>query len=410
METTMRLKLLAALIGAGLAAPVLAQSNITIYGIADTGIQVSRFGNGTQYNMASGIADGSRLGFKGTEDIGGGYKAIFTLEARVELDTGSQSNTYLSSGLNQSITQGLPPAVAAAPALRDQIVLPTRFVNPNGALFDRQAFVGLITPGGAVLLGRQYTPGFEIHAISDPFETGTGASWGTITTGTGGGITPGIAIRANNAVQYRLQLPNGIGAAAMYGIEETGSLNFSKRFWGANIKYQANGIDAGIGYNKENDQNSNPSLTTLTAGGSYALGDAKLFAGFHHMKNDHSVLVPILAATPGVSPFAGIIGSNATINGNVFTLGAHYRIGAGRIMAGVSRVNDKKAANGDATLYGLGYDYNLSKQTDVYTVVSHVTNQNAAQYAIGGAGYSGGSTTQPGQDANALQIGIRHKF
>jgi hypothetical protein len=46
----------------------------------------------------------------------------------------------------------------------------------------------------------------------------------------------------------------------------------------------------------------------------------------------------------------------------------------------------------------------------VYTVVSHVTNQNAAQYAIGGAGYSGGSTTQPGQDANALQIGIRHKF
>ncbi|HEV7454671.1 MAG TPA: porin, partial [Candidatus Saccharimonadales bacterium] len=86
METTMRLKLLVALIGAGLAAPVLAQSNITIYGIADTGIQVSRFGNGTQYNMASGIADGSRLGFKGTEDIGGGYKAIFTLEARVELD------------------------------------------------------------------------------------------------------------------------------------------------------------------------------------------------------------------------------------------------------------------------------------------------------------------------------------
>jgi GBP family porin len=407
METTMRLKLLAALIGTGLAAPVLAQSNITIYGIADTGIQVSRFGNGTQYNLASGIADGSRLGFKGTEDIGGGYKAIFTLEARVELDTGSQSNTYLSSGVNQSLTQGLPAPVATA--LQPSIILPARYVNPNGALFDRQAFVGLITPGGAVLLGRQYTPGFEIHSISDAFETGTGASWGTITTGNGGGFTPGIAIRANNAVQYRLQLPNGIGAAAMYGIEETGSLNFSKRFWGANVKYQADGIDAGIGYNKENDQNSNPSLTTLTAGGSYTMGDAKLFAGFHHMKNDHSVLVPLLTPAVGAT-FAGIVGSNATINGNVFTLGAHYRIGAGRIMAGVSRFNDKKAANGDANLYGLGYDYNLSKRTDVYTVVSHVTNQNAAQYAIGGAGYSGGSTTQPGQDANALQIGIRHKF
>ena len=66
--------------------PALAQTSLTLYGIADAGVQVSRFGNGTQTNLASGMADGSRLGFKGTEDLGGGFKALFTLESRIDAE------------------------------------------------------------------------------------------------------------------------------------------------------------------------------------------------------------------------------------------------------------------------------------------------------------------------------------
>ncbi|MEO8407236.1 MAG: porin, partial [Oxalobacteraceae bacterium] len=62
----MKTKYLAALVASCFAAPVLAQSNITIYGIADAGLHVSSNGEGTRTKLVSGIADGSRLGFKGT--------------------------------------------------------------------------------------------------------------------------------------------------------------------------------------------------------------------------------------------------------------------------------------------------------------------------------------------------------
>lgn len=407
----MKAKLLAGLIGACFGAPALAQSNVTIYGIADAGVQVSRFGKGTQTNLASGIADGSRLGFKGVEDLGGGYRTIFTLESRIELDTGAMGAGYLATPTgNVPLTDGLPASVAAklGPTILGQRI------NSNNALFDRQAYVGLATPAGAFLLGRQYTPGYEVAAKIDTFEAGTG---GTLLTsliqGTGGFLTPGAAARANQALQYRLQLPNGIGAAAMYGLNTggatTGSMGLSKRFWGANMTYKANGFDVGAAYNTETDQNGNKSLTTTTVGGSYAMGDAKVFAGYHRMKNDHSALVPLLTPVIGTA-LAATVGDNAKINADVYTVGMQYRIGAGRILGVVGYNNDKKSSNSDASLLALGYDYDLSKRTDLYAVLSHVSNKNASQRTPGAAGYYSGFSSDPGQSANALQLGIRHKF
>ena len=71
--------MLAAVVATCFTAPVLAQTNVTIYGILDAGLQFNSNGKTNQTKMVSGIADGSRLGFKGTEDMGGGYKAILTL-------------------------------------------------------------------------------------------------------------------------------------------------------------------------------------------------------------------------------------------------------------------------------------------------------------------------------------------
>src|SRR5450830_990636 len=67
--------------------------DVTLYGLADAGItSTSGLKAGTVTQLASGIMEGSRWGIKGNEDLGGGFKAIFTLEARVELDTGASSN------------------------------------------------------------------------------------------------------------------------------------------------------------------------------------------------------------------------------------------------------------------------------------------------------------------------------
>lgn len=70
-----------------------AWSQVTLYGLADVSItHVSGYAQGSVTSLSSGHMEGSRWGIKGEEDMGGGYKALFTLESRVELDTGGLGN------------------------------------------------------------------------------------------------------------------------------------------------------------------------------------------------------------------------------------------------------------------------------------------------------------------------------
>src|SRR3569833_330324 len=121
-----------------------AQTNVTIYGLLDAGVHYRDNGadtNNKTWGVDSGQASGSRLGFRGTEDLGGGLAAIFTLESGVNVDDGT---------LGQGITGS-----ANSPAL-------TR-------LFGRQAFVGLSGNFGAVKFGRQYAPIRVAVESVDPF-------------------------------------------------------------------------------------------------------------------------------------------------------------------------------------------------------------------------------------------------
>lgn len=418
----MKIKTLAALLGIFGVVPALAQTSISIYGIADAGIQASRFGNGTQYNLASGMADGSRIGFKGTEDLGGGFKATFTLESRFELDTGELRNGYLGKNPDFALLQGAPLPAASSLALATALGQNPAVVNAGGALFDRTAMVGLITPAGAILMGRQYTPAYEIGAMADTFETGSVGGWGSITTGTSALYTPGVAIRSSNAIQYRMQLPNGLGASLMYSPEDrgSGSLGVSNRFVGGHVKYQAHGFNVGIGYNREDDPFGARSLRTGVVGGSYTMGKMKFFAGYMTMKNENPgigfALTPTVTTALGAAGAALVptvvatINTNARLDAKSASLGMHYTIGAGRLMGAVAHTKNDLFAESDVTLISLGYDHNLSKRTDVYLFFALANNEANAQYALGGAGYSGGFTTRGGQDARAVQLGVRHRF
>lgn len=453
----MKTKLLAGLVASCFAAPVLAQSNITIYGIMDAGIHVSSNGEGTKTKLVSGIADGSRLGFKGTEDLGGGYKAIFNIESRIELDNGTNQAgnisdnegfalsrglnfvpTLTAAGLPAPLVQGLGAGLLAGSQSALRQVGAIKIVNFNGALFDRTSMVGLITPVGAVLAGRMYTPGYEVLAGADTFETGTAGSWGGIANGNAGLLTAGIAIRSSKSLQYRIQLPSGISAALMYGFKNSGYIDLDKRFYAANVMYKANGFNVGVGYNNGQDQDGNSGLISTIIGGSYETGPFKFFGGYLKQKNENSVVVPLLASmtwsAPGDVPLVGI-GANAAVqalpiglqnalrnsyvntlrqnfklDADSYSVGMHYKVGNGRVMGSVSHQNDKTALDNDATQYAIGYDYNLSKRTDIYTVLAYIKNSNAAQYAPGAASASGGFTSDGGVSGKAFQVGMRHRF
>ena len=255
-------------------------------------------------------------------------------------------------------------------------------------------------------------------------------SWGGITGGTGGLLTSGMAIRSNKALQYRIELPNGIAASLMYGFKNSGYVGLDDKFIAGMVKYKANGFDAGIGYNRGTNMDGTTGLITTTAGGSYSTGDFKFFAGYQAMKNENSILLPVFydawdkeigaslkaAGVPApvlaawTSIFRTTVAKNFKLDATSFSLGLQYKIGNGRIMTSFSRQDDRTLSNSDASQIAIGYDYNLSKRTDVYTVFGRIKNQNDGQYALGAASASGGFTETPGGNARAVQIGMRHRF
>ncbi|OYO28174.1 hypothetical protein CD932_23285 [Janthinobacterium sp. PC23-8] len=127
-----------------------------MYGLADAGVQSSSFGNGRKLTLNSGIAEGSRIGFRGAEDLGGGYRAVFTLEARVEIDNGTQATALLSSASNQNLTHDLSQAGAPNAA---------RWMSRAGQLWrSRGAFLSALVskarrrPGGDIRHRCQASP------------------------------------------------------------------------------------------------------------------------------------------------------------------------------------------------------------------------------------------------------------
>jgi predicted porin len=423
----MKTKFLAGTIAACFAIPAMAQSSVTIYGIADAGVMKVK---GEQVKVFSGGADGSRLGFKGTEDLGGGYRAIFNLEARVEFDTGSQSPGLITDNQGLYLTKGM--GALPAPILS---AVRTAFqpkggaaVNQEKALFDRTAYVGLVTPGGAIMIGRMYTPGYEVFAAADTFESGTAGTWGGITGGTAGFTALGADIRSAKAIQYRIATPAGFGGSVMYGTKNSGYLGRYNKFYGFAATYKANGIDFGVGHNRGYDQNDKRSLVTTTVGVSFTTGPFKLFAGYHAQRNLNSALLrdyiggwdasiapslaPLGAATAGAlrNIFVTNITRNSQVDATSLQFGGHYAIGSGRIMTSISHQNDRTLSNSDALQYALGYDHFLSKRTDIYTVAAYIKNKNDGQYTPGAASAPGGFTAKPGENSSALQVGIRHRF
>ena len=89
----MKHKLIALATASLFAAPAFAQSNVTIYGVADVGVGYGKAGDSTFTGIINGVLAGPRLGFKGTEDLGNGLKAVFVLEQGYSVGTGAPASS-----------------------------------------------------------------------------------------------------------------------------------------------------------------------------------------------------------------------------------------------------------------------------------------------------------------------------
>ncbi|MDP2417210.1 MAG: porin [Hydrogenophaga sp.] len=385
-----------------------AWSQVTLYGLADVSItHVSGYAQGSVTSLSSGHMEGSRWGIKGEEDMGGGFKALFTLESRAELDTGGLGNRPASGNqLPDRLTAGLPPAVATA--LTNTAIGPSLGVNLNNNTFDRQAWVGLVTPVGGFLMGRQYTPAFEAFATFDVMNTQSALSPAQVTS-----IPAGLDIRYNNTLQYRI-VQGPWNAALMYGFGE-GANSASNRLLGINTLYKGSAFNVGFGVNSKKNSAGQQALKTTVLGASTARGDWIVSGMFARIQEPNPSSGPELSAgltLAGVpAPLISTVLDRLKQDANLIHVGARYNMGsAGHVTVAYNKLNDKRASNADITSYGVAYTYPLSKRTNLNAVLTRFNNSANAQAAPGGNGYLGGVTATAGRDATSLALGMRHSF
>lgn len=348
-----------------------AQSSVTIYGVVDAGI-VSERGAlaGSDVKLSSGVGSASRLGFRGTEDLGHGLSAVFVLESGFNVDTGTS--------------------------------------DVSGSLFNRQAFAGLkSTTVGGLTFGRQYTPYYNtLSQVADPFGGGY--------AGTAKNLLP-ANVRTSNAIVYATPTVSGFNGDLSYSLGEQAGNNTAGRQIGASVAYVNGPLTARLAYNNRNSDaiaaGSSPasypgSGRNLLLAANYDFAVAKAFLAYGEDKGfNSSVINGAIAATPQFKVNAFGAGNvTASTDSTDFIVGATAPVfTVGTIMASYVRKNDKTALNQDATQFGIGYLHALSKRTSAYVAFAKVKNNNGGSYTVG-------SNAEAGTGDKAFNLGLRHSF
>ncbi|WP_444847639.1 porin [Duganella caerulea] len=216
------------------AAGAAAQSNVAVYGIVDVGlVRESGTPTGKVTNVNSGLASGSRLGFKGVEDLGGGMKSNFVLENGFNADTG--------------------------------------IAGQGGLLFGRQAFVGLSGRFGAVTLGRQYSPYYKaLRDVGDPF--------GAVSLAGRAGNLMATNTRTDNMVEVISPELAGFSADLAYGAGETAGDNARNRMLGGALAYAGGPLKAQLAFHQINNPTATDHVNNTILAASYDLGAVMVHA------------------------------------------------------------------------------------------------------------------------------------
>lgn len=352
---------LAALAATGIAS---AQSSVTLFGIVDATFQ---HGSGSLSRVTglgnSGLSS-SQLGFRGTEDLGGGMSASFWLEGGIANDSGLAGGAIAAG--NQGLTVG----------------------NNAGFNFNRRSTLSLAGGWGELRLGRHFNPTFWNLAVFDPFGfNGVGT---TITAlAVSAPMAGNTGVRVSNKVEYFLppNLGGFYGSAAYWFGENASNVGVTSDDgdgYGLRVGYGAGPFNVALAYSKTEFAAGDTRAWNL--GGSWDFGVARAMAHYHR----------------------GNAGTGAAeLDGRGWLVGALVPFGPGEFRVSYSRFRvDTVAAvaDGRSTKIALGYVHNLSKRTAVYATWARVSNGGANAVALNG------STTAAGTSSRGYDIGLRHTF
>ncbi|CAM5780562.1 porin [Castellaniella caeni] len=399
----MKKTLLAAALLAGFATAGVAQAetSVTLYGILDTGYgynQVKFNDHGydlksTNSGMQGGIFNGSRFGLRGSEDLGNGTRAIFTLEQGINLGDGTSTSTKQ---------------------------------------FHRQAWVGLASDDwGTFTMGRQYNMGAVM--IYDQFNVGH--TMGDMDSAFG---AVGYANRMDNSFRYVTPNFSGFQAGVAYangktditrdGNDVDSAFNTDRTNWvSAGFKYANGPIAFGASYdrqtpNDKNGHNLNDALTSWNIGASYDFEVVKLALAFGQDRHGKMGFAGAGMANTGSTVYSTVLGKGSNYSGlenanyEGFKSNNYYVALSAPLAGGTAglawthsksnlddygnwKVDSSTGANiafpeKAQDIYQVNYQYPLSKRTSVYAYGSYGTGM----YYLDNA------------KAKEVGIGLNHKF
>ncbi|MFL9985773.1 porin [Paraburkholderia sediminicola] len=363
-----------------------AQSSVTLYGLIDAGITYTNNQHGhSNWQETSGSVNGSRWGLRGSEDLGGGLKAIFTLENGFGINDGT--------------------------------------LKQGGREFGRQAFVGLTSDQfGAVTLGRQYDS--MVDYVGPLALTGTQYG-GTQFAHPFDNDNLNNSFRVNNSVKYQSVNYGGFKFGGMYGFSNQAAGFANNRAYSAGASYNWGGLNLAAAYLQLNSNGATGAAAAFNSGGAvssdntffagrqqtwgaganYAFGPATV--GLVYSQTNLSGLAGIGAGASGQTAGIGGFGGSSAHFQN-FEANARYALTPAVSIAGSYTYTRASLAGTRPhwNQFNLQTAYALSKRTDVYLQGEYQqVNENAIVDAdINGLGASNNNKQI------AVTAGLRHRF
>jgi GBP family porin len=370
-----------ALLGA-LASAAHAQSSVTLYGLIDVGItytnsQVTSQGGHSNVQETSGSDEGSRWGLRGAEDLGGGLKAIFTLESGFNVNNGT--------------------------------------LGQGGREFGRQAFVGLSSADyGSVTLGRQYSS--MVDYVGPLALTGTQYGGTHFAHPFDNDNLNNNSFSINNAIKYQSADYAGFRFGGLYGFSNDAGAFANNRAYSVGASYTTGPLNFAAGYLHLNNNatsqlaanfNSSGAVTdglalvasrqqTWGAGVNYSFGPAT--AGFVYTQTNLTQIA-LTGFSTHFQNFEGNLRYNLTPALNVAGAYTYSRAG-GNAGSGSPHWNQ----------IGVQTDYTLSKRTDVYLQSVYQTVSTSRNSVLGVAFINGLSAPSSTNNQVEVTAGLRHRF
>jgi len=332
-----------------------AQTNVQVYGLIDAGVEsVNHAGpnDGSLVRVVSGGKNTSRWGLRGSEDLGGGLKAVFQLEGGILLDTGAT----------------------------------------DGPLFKRQANVGLEGGFGRVVIGRSFTTTYDLVIKFDPMGFAPNYSWAT----SGGATGPskyGMTTAFDNLIKYT-GTTGGFTYGATVGLGEQAGNAADGRKYAVGGSWFGGGFGVMAAYEQVNGNNlpatgNRDRTTAYHLGADYKTGQWRIMTGMRGYKLESGK-----AAT-------------ADLRGDTYWAGVTYVVDKVTLTGAVYHINTKDlpaAKDADPTMIVARAMYALSKRTDLYLSAAHAKADHGQLVGLS-RDDAGTGTTQTGVTA-----GIQHRF